>query len=314
MKTKTMTALRAHVRGGAGRLAPEQVPVPDPGPGEVLVAVHAAAVTLAELTWDLSWTTRDGADRTPVIPSHEVSGTVAALGDGVTDLSVGDEVYGLIDFDRDGAAAEYTVVPADALAPKPDTVSHIQAAAISLTGLTVWQALVEHAALKSGETVLVHGGAGGIGVHAVQLAASLGAHVVATVAPYDADYLRRLGVERVIDYTAERFDRVVSDLDVVLDTVGGSTLERSYDVLRPGGRLVTLGAAPSAQRAGERGIKAEFFVVRPDRGQLKQIAALVDEGELRPVVGRTFPLSAGRQAYGRNRQPHRPGKTVIVVR
>ena len=153
----TMMALRAHARGGPEQLVYEQAPVPAAGPGEALIAVHAAAITFAELTWDLSCTTQDGADRTPVIPSHEMSGTVADLGDGVTGLAAGDEVIGLIGFDRDGAAAEYVAVPAASLAAKPPSVSHQQAATLPLAALTAWQALLDHAALEPGEQVLVQG-------------------------------------------------------------------------------------------------------------------------------------------------------------
>ena len=160
----TMMALRAHARGGPEQLVYEQAPAPAAGPGEALIAVHAAAITFAELTWDLEWTSRDGIDRTPVIPSHEMSGTVAGLGDGVAGLAVGDEVIGLVDFDRDGAAAEYVVMPAAGLAAKPPSVSHVQAATLPLAALTAWQALADHAALEPGEQVLVQGGAGGVGI------------------------------------------------------------------------------------------------------------------------------------------------------
>jgi hypothetical protein len=154
----TMMALRAHARGGPEQLVYEQAPAPSAGPGEALIAVHAAAITFAELTWDLEWTTRDGQDRTPVIPSHEMSGIVAGLGAGVAGLAAGDEVIGLVDFDRDGAAAEYVVMPAASLAAKPNSVSHVEAATLPLAALTAWQALADHAALQPGEQVLVQGG------------------------------------------------------------------------------------------------------------------------------------------------------------
>jgi NADPH:quinone reductase-like Zn-dependent oxidoreductase len=312
--TKMMTALRAHTRGGPEQLAIEHVPIPHAGPGEVLVAVHAAAITFAELDWDLTWTTRDGTDRTPVIPSHEVSGTIAELGDGVTGFAVGDEVYGLIDFDRDGAAAEFAVVPADALTLKPRSVSHTEAAALPLAALTAWQALIDHAGLQTGERVLIHGGAGGVGVYAVQIAHNLGAHVVATDAPSHVDFLRGLGAGHVIDFTSERFVDVVSDLDVVLDTVGGRTLEQSFSVLRPGGRLVTLGAPPPPGAADEHKVRAVFFVVKPDQDELRQLASMVDEFALTPVVSQTYPLTEGREAYESGGLPRLPGKTVLVVR
>src|SRR6185437_3663821 len=176
----TMMALRAHTRGGAEQLVYEPAPAPAPGPGEALVEVHAAGITFAELTWDLSWTTKDGQDRTPVIPSHEVSGMVTGLGPGAEGVTAGEAVYGLIEFDRDGAAAEFVTVPAAHLAAKPASVSHAQAATLPLAALTAWQALVDYAALEPGERVLVQGGAGGVGGYVVQLAAILGGDVTAT--------------------------------------------------------------------------------------------------------------------------------------
>jgi NADPH:quinone reductase-like Zn-dependent oxidoreductase len=309
----TMMAVRAHSRGGPEKLVYEQAPRPQAGPGEALIAVYAAAITFAELTWEESWT-RDGVDRTPVIPSHEVSGTVAALGPGVIDLAVDDDVFGLIDFDRDGAAADYVTVPAADLAGKPRTVSHVEAAALPLAALTAWQALVDHAKLVPGEQVLVHGGAGGVGVYTVQLAATLGGHVTATARGADAPFVRQLGADRVIDYTAEAFDETASRFDIVVDTVGGATLERSYGVLCPGGRLVTLVAPPAQESARRYGVEAMFFIVRPDRAQLAHLAQLVDDQRLRPVVAQTFSLSQARRAYDSGAREHRPGKTVLVVR
>ena len=309
----TMMALRAHQRGGPERLIFEAAPVPTPAPDEVLVRVEAGAITFAELSWDESWTTRDGKDRTPMIPSHEVAGVVAALGPGVTDLRLGDEVYGLVDFDRNGAAAQYVSVPAADLAHRPKTVPAAEAAALPLAALTAWQALVDHAAVVPGETVLVHGGAGGVGVYAVQLAHLLGATVIATDLPANARFVTALGADRFIDVSAEAFDQTISAVDVVLDTVGGTTLDRSYGVLRKGGRLITLGAPPPAGKADEYGVTVTFFVVRPNRSDLERIASYVDSKELRPVVTRTFPLSEGRAAFESGNLPRKPGKTVLVV-
>ena len=226
-----MTALRAHRRGGPEVLVVERAPVPIPAPGEVLVAVHAAAITFDELTWEETWT-RDGVSRTPVIPSHEVSGVVSEVASGVTALKPGDEVYGLIRFDRDGAAAEFVAVPAVDLSAKPSTVSHSCAAALPLAGLTALQALVDHAAVQQGDAVLVHGAAGGVGALTVQLAAILGAHVTATIRSGDSGLVRSLGAARVIDVRTEAFDEGHSayepGYDVVIDTVGGDTLDRSF--------------------------------------------------------------------------------------
>lgn len=299
-----MRALRAHHRGGPEQLVVEDAPVPVPGSGEVLVAVHAAGITLAELSWDLSWENSDGRSRTPVIPSHEVAGT----------LPTGAEVYGLVDFDRDGAAAEFVAVPASALAAKPATIGFAEAAALPLAALTAWQALIDHAAVRPGERVLVHGGAGGVGVYGVQLAAALGAHVISTARPADEQFVRSLGAAEFLDFTTRRFDQELSDVDVVLDAVGGETLARSYRVLRPGGRLVTLVAPPDPADAERYGVTATFFVVRPDHDQLARIATMVDEGRLRPVVAAEYPLANGRAAFESGSGPRRPGKIVLLVR
>lgn len=307
-----MRALRAHHRGGPEQLVVEQAPVPVPAAGEVLLAVHAAAITFDELTWEETWT-RDGVSRTPVIPSHEVSGAVAEAAPGVTDFAPGDEVYGLVQFDRDGAAAEFVCVPAGDLAAKPSTVSHAVAAALPLAGLTALQALVDHAGVRPGEAVLVHGGAGGVGALTVQLAAMLGARVTATVRSDAGDLVRGFGAVRVIDVRTETFEDTV--YDVVIDTVGGETLDRSFPVLRPGGRLVTLSAPPPAGAADEYGVAAIFFIVTPNRDQLAELASLVDSGQLRVQIAETFPLERGREAFESGGRPgRRPGKTVIVVR
>ena len=307
-----MTALRAHRRGGPEQLVVERAPVPVPAAGEVLVAVHAAAITFDELTWEETWT-RDGVSRTPVIPSHEVSGVVSEAASGVADFAPGDEVYGLIRFDRDGAAADFVCVPAADLAAKPSTASHTVAAALPLAGLTAWQALVDRAGVRPARTVLVHGGAGGVGALTVQLAAMLGARVTATVRSDACELVRGYGAVRVIDVRTEAFDDGV--YDVVIDTVGGETLDRSFPVLRRGGRLVTLSAPPPAGKADEYGVTAKFFIVVPNRDQLVELAALVDSGRLRVKIAETFPLEKGREAFESGRRPsRRAGKTVIVVR
>jgi NADPH:quinone reductase-like Zn-dependent oxidoreductase len=309
-----MAALRAHRRGGPEVLVVEQAPVPAPATGEVLVAVHAAAITFDELTWQETWV-RDGVDRTPVIPSHEVSGVVAAMGDGVTDFSPGDEVYGLIPFDRDGAAAEFVAVPVTDLAARPTSVSHVVAAALPLAGLTAWQAPVDYAKVQRGEKVLVLGGAGGVGAITVQLAHVFGAEVAATVRSDVAELVRGLGADHVIDTRAEAFENAGRSYDVVIDTVGGETLERAFTVLRPGGRLVTLSAPPPAGKADEFGVSAIFFIVVSDRGQLTKLAELVDTSGLQVAIADTFPLAEGRAAFESGWAAHRrAGKTVLVVR
>ncbi|HEX6452855.1 MAG TPA: NADP-dependent oxidoreductase [Trebonia sp.] len=313
-----MMALRAHARGGAEQLVYEAAPAPVPGPGEVLVAVHAAAITFAELTWDESWTTRDGRDRTPIIPAHEMSGTVAGLGPGAGGVAVGAEVYALIDFDRDGAAAEYVTLPAAHLAARPQSVPHAAAATLPLAALTAWQALVDHAALQPGERVLVQGGAGGVGNYVVQLAAILGGVVTATGHDRQRDFVLGLGATTFLasgpGEAAGREMTPPDGFDVVIDTVGGAVLDASYGVTRRGGRLVTLGAPPSADKAAAIGVHAMFFIVTPDAAELARLAGLVDEGRLRPVLSQTFSLRDGRKAFESATLPHPPGKTVLIVR
>ncbi len=312
-----MQALRAHTRGGPEVLEYESAPVPLPAAHEALVQVHAAGITFAELSWDESWT-RDGLDRTPVIPSHEVSGTIVDLGtDAASRLPVGvgagADVYGLIRFDCDGAAAEYVSVPAADLAAKPATVSHVVAAALPLSALTAWQALVDHAEVRAGQRVLVLGGAGGVGGFVVQLARHLGAAVTATARASDAGFVRGLGAETVIDFETEDV-LALSGFDVVVDTVGGAELALSYARTRRGGRLVTLSAPPSTSQAAEHGIDATFFIVSPDRAQLATLAALVDAGVLTVPIAATYPLAEGRRAYASGVVSGRaPGKTVLVV-
>lgn len=308
-----MKALRSHRRGGPETLVVESVARPVPGPRDLLVAVHAAGVTFGELDWDESWT-RDGRDRTPVIPSHEFSGVVTEVGVAAGGWHPGDEVYGLVPFDQDGAAAEYVVVPADHLAGRPTTLSHTEAAALSLSGLTAWQALTTHAAMQPGEQVLVLGAAGGVGVYAVQVAAALGGVVTATCRPRDLDFVRGLGAHDVLAADAEIPRPEGGGFDVVIDTVGGPVLDTAFTLLRPGsGRLVTL-TAPVPDGPGDRS-RATFFIVAADAGQLDDQARMADRARWCVPITATYPLDQGRDAYASGRTHGRaPGKTVITAR
>lgn len=308
-----MQALRAHRRGGPEVLTYERAPDPRPDAGDILVAVHAAAITFAELTWEETWT-RDGRDRAPVIPSHEFSGIIAETSGDASKFAVGDEVYGTVPFDRDGAAAEYVATPVTQVASKPARLSHVEAAAMPLPVLTARQALFDHTKVAAGQHVLVHGGAGGVGGYAIQLAVAAGAHVTATVTGAE-DYVRGLGAERVIDVRKESFDAEPGVYDVVIDTVSGATLDRSYRVVRPGGRLVTLQTPPDQGEAERYGITATFFIVTTDADQLRTLAELADSGKLRVTVAGTFPLADGQAAYASGTAPRRqPGKTVLTIR
>ena len=303
-----MKAIRLHARGGPEAFTYEDAPQPRPGEGEVLVRVHAAGVIHTELSWIPTWTTQVGEPRSlPVIPGHEFSGEIAALGARVRGVSVGDLVYGLNDWYRDGASAEYCAARVADIARKPAVVDHVHAAAAPISALTAWQGLVERAGLVAGQRVLIHGAAGGVGTFAVQLARWRGARVTGTASAANLDFVRSLGADEAIDYRTQRFEDVVRDVDVVFDTVGGETLERSWSVLKSGGRLVTVAA--SGERTTDERIRAAYFIVEPSRTQLAEIARLIDESALRPIVGAVFPLAEARQAY-----QHKPGHGKVVLR
>ncbi len=307
----TMKAIRIHHRGGPEALVYEDAPIPSLQPGDALVRVHAAAISPAEFTWHI-WETPDGRSRLPFIPSHEVSGVVAAVAPDVRDVEVGDAVFGLTDFFRDGGAAEYVAVRAAELAPKPRGLDHASAAATPLSALTAWQALFDHARLTPGQRVLIHGAAGGVGSFATQIARWRGAHVIGTASARNVDFVRRLGADDVIDYGATPFETVVRDVDVVLDTVGGTVTERSWSVLRPSGLLVTLVRQPPEWTAG-RTARGLFFIVEPRRTQLIELSRLIDAGMIRPIVEAVLPLNQAREAYERGIRDHPRGKLVLAV-
>ena len=311
-----MKAVRFHRAAGPEQLVYEDAPRPELGAGDALIRVHATGITPAELTWAETYRNCDGSERLPAIPGHEVCGVVEGLAAGVSDVSIGDEVYALISFCRDGAAAEYVAAHAADLAPKPKTLSAVQAAAVPLSALTVWQAFFEHAGLAPGQRVLIHGAAGGVGAFAVQIARRHGAYTVGTASAENRDFLLGLGANEVIDYQHVQFEQSVRDMDVVLDTIGGGTRERSWQVLKPGGILVSLPEPiPEREAAahGERGRRGVFFIVRPDREQLGRIATVIDSGAVRPVIAETIPLAKARYAFERGVAGHTRGKLVLAV-
>ena len=300
-----MNAIRLWRLGDPQTLAHEQIQTPRPKQGEVLVRVHAAAITRDELDWP--------GDRLPATPSYEFSGIVAELGAGVDAVTAGQEVFALCGFDRDGAAAEYVVVQGDVLAPKPAGLSHVESASLPLAGLSAWQGLFDHGRLREGERVLVHGAAGGVGGLAVQLAHVRGAFVVGTCSRSNVETARELGADEVIDHTTTRFEEVAGNVDLVFDTVGGDRLDRSIAVLGEDGRLVSVASEPAQEEAARRGIEATYFVVEPDRSQLVEIAQLADAGALRPTIDEVFSLREARRAFERTLGGNRHGKVVLSV-
>jgi NADPH:quinone reductase-like Zn-dependent oxidoreductase len=300
-----MRAIRLHTPDGPGGLRLEELDTPVPGAGEALVRVHAAAITRDELDWPV--------DRLPATPSYELSGEVAALGPDVDGPAVGTAVYALSGFDHDGAAADYAVVPAAYLAPKPRTLGHVESAAIPLAALSAWQGLFEHGHLARGQRVLVHGAAGGVGGFAVQLAHWKGAFVIGTASTANVDAARQLGADQVIDHTKARFEDLAEPVDLVFDTAGGDRLERSPAVVQPGGRLVSVATEPPSAAAAARGIDAVYFVVEPSRDQLVGIGRLADDGDLRVRIDEVFPLEDARAAFERSQGSHATGKIVLRV-
>ncbi|HEY1635606.1 MAG TPA: NADP-dependent oxidoreductase [Acidimicrobiales bacterium] len=293
---------------GIEGLVYEDAPDPQPAIGDALVQVRAASFTPTELTWPL-FTDRAGHDRAPLIPAHEGSGVVVALGYGTAGVSVGDEVYGLIDGYRDGWAAEYVAIEARSLAPKPTTIDFLEAAAIPQAGLTSWQALFDHGNLESGQTVVIHGAGGGVGAMAVQLARSAGAHVIGTGRASARQRVLELGADDFVDVERAGWETAVGQVDLVYDAIGGDVLAHSPAIVRPGGALVSVMAPPQTDRDD---IHTVHFVRDPSGAQLSGISRLVDEGTLRPHVSAVYPLADARVAFMAKSTEHIPGKIVLT--
>ena len=313
-KSQTMKAIRIHNYGGPEVLKYEDAPRPEPGEGEVLIRVHAASVN------PIDWKVREGHTKDfwphefPLILGWDLSGVVEELGRGVSRFKIGDEVYSVPDPTRNGAYADYIVVREPELALKPNSLHHIRAAAVPLAALTAWQSLFDTAQLQPGQRVLIHAGSGGIGHFAVQLAKWKGAYVFATASTKNQDLLRELGLDKAIDYTQRRFEDVARKIDIVLDPIGGDTQERSWQVLKKGGILLSLVEPPSADKAKALGIQAAFVASHPNGAELAKIAELIDSGDLKPIVNRILPLSEARRAHELSQTGHTHGKIVLRVK
>ena len=304
-----MKAIRTHEPTGVSGLVFEEAPDAKPMFGDVLVKVAACGITHNELDWPI-WTCRAGHQRTSIIPGHEVSGVVAALGFGTAWFAVGDEVFGLTDQLRDGAAAEYVAVEARNVARKPRTVDHVHAAAVPRAGLTAWQGLFDHGKLAKGQTVVIHGAGGAVGSMAVQLARWAGAEVIGTGRSHSRPLVMELGADRYVALDADRLDDVAGQADLVFDTIGGEVLAGSAALLRPGGTLVTI-KADSPLAAGPDDIRTVVFIQESSRAQLTELARLVNEGQLRPQVGAVYPLAQAVTAYSAKAAGGVPGRIVL---
>ncbi|WP_152223534.1 NADP-dependent oxidoreductase [Pseudomonas sp. SCB32] len=306
-----MKAIRVQEYGNPAVLQLEELDDPIAGRGEVLIEVEGAAVN------PIDWKILSGSKKAviplslPYTPGVEVAGTVAAIGRDVTDFAVGDAVFGFIGIA--GGYATRAVAPTERLALAPRSLSMLQASGVAATALTAWQALHEHAGIEPGQTVLIHGAAGGVGSMAVQLARNAGATVIATASASNHAYLENLGANQLIDYRRQAFEKVVAKVDIVLDLIGGETQERSWQVLRPGGVLVSPVSAPNPELARVHAVQAKHFATRPDGKQLAAITALFDAGRLSIEV-EAFALSQAHQALEKSMAGHARGKMVLDTR
>jgi NADPH:quinone reductase-like Zn-dependent oxidoreductase len=311
---KTMRAVSIYSYGGPDVLSYKDVPCPHPADGEVLVRVHAAGIN------PVDWKIREGHLKGmlphifPLILGWDVSGVVESVGRaGVGRLKVGDEVFSRPDILRDGAYAEFIVMKESEVALKPKSIDHIHAAAMPLVGLTAWQTLFDAGGLAAGQRVLIHAASGGVGHVAVQLAKWKGAHVIGTAAARNHEFLRQLGVDQVIDYDTERFEDVIEPVDMVLDTMGGDTQERSWKALKPGGILVSIASPPKAEIAAQHGVRQAFVFTQPNAAQLSEIAKLVDAEKLKVIVETILALSDATRGQELSERGHTRGKIVLRV-
>jgi NADPH:quinone reductase-like Zn-dependent oxidoreductase len=307
---QTMKAIRFHEHGGREVLKYEDARRPTPAEDELLVRVIAAGVNPVDAL------IRRGGRRAqlPFTPGHDLAGIVESVGPGVTTFRPGDDVYACLPLDRGGAYAEFAIVREEEAAPKPQTASFAEAAAVGVAALTAWQAFFDTADLQPGQTVLIHGGSGGVGTMAIQLAKWKGARVIATASTRNQDYLKELGADVAIDYTTQRFEDIAKDVDVVLDAVGGETRDRSIPTLKQGGILITIAGPPVPQDAARNaGIRATGMLVKRSGEQLRKIAELIDSGDLKIVVSQELPLSKAAKAHEQIETKHTRGKIVLKV-
>jgi NADPH:quinone reductase-like Zn-dependent oxidoreductase len=309
---RLMSAVRVHQFGGLGAIGYEEVPRPAPAEGQVLVRVKAAGVG----PWD-AWV-RAGksalSQPLPLILGSDLSGVVEDLGSGVSGFHPGDDVFGVTNSQFTGAYAEYAVAETAMIACKPRRLSYVEAASVPVVASTAWQMVFDHGRVDGTKRVLVHGAAGNVGAYAVQLARRTAAEVIATVRTRDVDYVRTLRADQVIDVQTARFEERVKDVDVVIDTIGGETLDRSFEILKSGGVLVSSDARPDQDKAAQHRVRGVFFLVAVTSEGLTRIAGLLDSGELKPNVGEVLPLAEARLAHEMLAgKAHKRGKIVLAV-
>ena len=300
--------------GGPEVLKYGDLPDPVAGPGEIVVDIVAASVNAADWKFRAGQYARHSQTKFPQIPGRDFSGTVSALGSGVGDLKIGDAVFGVLEAGREGTYCEKIAVRAAVVAKKPDGLSHINAAAMALTGLTAVNALEDTLKLKSGETILIQGGAGGVAGFAIQFAKSLGARVITTTSTANMDYVRSLGADQVIDYSKQDFTKVVSGCDAVFDTVGDDVAMKSFAVLKPGGRAAFIASGAEAPKPDRGDVTALRPPVPRSRAAMERVAGLIVSGAVRPPEVKLFKLSQAAEAHRLSEGRHFRGKLVFQVR
>ena len=309
-----MKAMRIHRFGGPEVLQLDEVEIGEPGPGEVRVRVAAASLNPVDYKMRQGGYARLPASALPATLGRDLCGVVETIGPNVSHVVPGEPVFAMLGWDR-GAYAEQAILKVDEFAPKPETLTVIDAGSLPLAAMTAWQGLFDHGELKSGERVLIHGGSGGVGYLAVQFAHAHGAQVIATGSADNLDWIKSLGADQVIDYKAQAFEDEVRDVDLVYDLIGGDTRARSWQVLKPHGRLITtVSKEPVEEQAAEHGRKGLMYMARPNAEQLRTVAAMADEGTLQVMVDRTYPLEEAAAAHAYLQDGHPRGKVVLEVR
>jgi len=305
-----MKAVIVREYGGPEVLKLEDVARPEPKENEVLVRVIAAGVNPIDAIIRGGAFAKEFGTHLPLVPGYDIAGVVEKAGKKITRIKVGDAVYGYI---RGGGYAEYAIATEEQVSPKPKSLSFIAAAAVPVTALTAWQALIDAAKLKAGQTVLIHGGSGGVGTMAIQIAKTRGAQVIATASTPNQDLLKELGADVAIDYTKTKFEEAARDVDVVLDSVGTDTLARSYGVVKKGGYIATLVGRLDQAELDKRGIRGASIMVKPNAKSLAEIAKLIEEKKLRPIVTRVISLTDAVQAQQQIATHHTRGKIVLRI-
>jgi NADPH:quinone reductase-like Zn-dependent oxidoreductase len=307
-----MKAVVIHEYGGPEVLKYEELSRPEPKSDQLLVRVIAAGVNPVD-GMIRSGMFADEHRAFPIILGGDIAGVVEKVGSKVTKFKVGDPVFAYVSLDSGGGYAQYALVTEREAAPKPKSLTYVEAAAVPIVALTAWQALIDTAKLNTGQTVLIHGGSGGVGTFAIQIAKARDAKVIATASTANQDFLKQLGADVAIDYTKQKFEDIAKDVDVVLDSIGKDTLARSYGVVKKGGIIVSLVARPNESELEKHGVRGEAFSVDPNAGELTEIGKLIDENKIRVIVSQTFPLSEAMKAQQQVATGHTRGKIVLKV-